>query len=178
MPSINLLDPSLGIQTIMESPAATRGGIPEARPLASNVLREAGLEELYSPCNAHHLVEQALCPDAGDGDILRPEVFSGNLAGCLEALKDSDDPAVRALADGELAPLLQNKELLTPTWADDRGLRWRLRRNSATLCPFWDICITAWGRLDNAATVFAALDKLAPEGMDVHFPDRRHARGH
>ena len=57
MPSINLLDPSLGIQTIMESPAATRGGIPEARPLASNVLREAGLEELYSPCNAHHLVE-------------------------------------------------------------------------------------------------------------------------
>ena len=25
MPSINLLDPSLGIQTIMESPAATRG---------------------------------------------------------------------------------------------------------------------------------------------------------
>ena len=96
MPSINLLDPSLGIQTIMESPAATRGGIPEARPLASNVLREAGLEELYSPCNAH----------------LRPEVISGNLAGCLEALKDSDDPAVRALADGELAPLLQNKELL------------------------------------------------------------------
>ncbi|MFR6518756.1 MAG: hypothetical protein ACLUPV_05720 [Bilophila wadsworthia] len=54
MPSINLLDPSLGIQTIMESPAATRGGIPEARPLASNVLREAGLEELYSLCNAHH----------------------------------------------------------------------------------------------------------------------------
>ena len=112
MPSINLLDPSLGIQAIMESPAATRGGIPEARPLASNVLREAGLEELYSPCNAHHLVEQALCPDAGDGDILRPEVFSGNLAGCLEALKDSEDPAVRALVDGELAPLLQNKELL------------------------------------------------------------------
>mgnify|MGYP000116815285 CR=1 FL=1 len=34
------------------------------------------------------------------------------------------------------------------------------------------------GRLDNAATVFAALDKLAPEGME-HFPDgRRYARGH
>lgn len=112
MPTINLLDPSLGIQTIMESPALTRGGIPEARQLASNVLREAGLEELYSPSNAHHLVEQALCPDAGDGDILRPDVFSSNLAGCLESLKDSDDPAVRALADSELAPLLQNKELL------------------------------------------------------------------
>lgn len=41
MPSINLLDPSLGIQTIMESPGGNaRAGIPEARPLASNVLRE------------------------------------------------------------------------------------------------------------------------------------------
>ena len=119
MPSINLLDPSLGIQTIMESPAATRGGIPEARPLASNVLREAGLEELYSPCNAHHLVEQALCPDAGDGDILRPEVFSGNLAGCLEALKDSDDPAVRALADGE-REFFRSIRLLSPEEASER----------------------------------------------------------
>ena len=99
MPSINLLDPSLGIQTIMESPAATRGGIPEARPLASNVLREAGLEELYSPCNAHHLVEQALCPDAGDGDILRPEVFSGNLAACLEAWKECEEPGGRVGAE-------------------------------------------------------------------------------
>lgn len=88
MPSINLLDPSLGIQTIMESPAATRGGIPEARPLASNVLREAGLEELYSPCNAHHLVEQALCPDGGrrrhppPGGVFRqPRGMPGSLEG-------------------------------------------------------------------------------------------------
>lgn len=34
------------------------------------------------------------------------------------------------------------------------------------------------GRLDNAATVFAALDKLAPEGMDAFPEGRRHARGH
>ena len=71
-----------------------------------------GLRNCIPRATRTHLVEQALCPDAGDGDILRPEVFSGNLAGCLEALKDSDDPAVRALADGELVPLLQNKELL------------------------------------------------------------------
>ena len=112
MPSINLLDPSPRHPDHHGEPGGNARRHPRGEPLASNVLREAGLEELYSPCNAHHLVEQALCPDAGDGDILRPEVFSGNLAGCLEALKDSDDPAVRALADGELAPLLQNKELL------------------------------------------------------------------
>lgn len=112
MPSTDLLDSSPGIQIIMESPTATHGGAPEARSLASSVLREAGLEELYPSCNAHYLVEQAFCPDAGDGDILCPEVFSDNLAGCLEALKDSDDLAVRALADGELVLLLQNKEFL------------------------------------------------------------------
>ena len=69
----------------MSGQEVTRGGIPEARPLASNVLREAGLEELYSPCNAHHLVEQALCPDAGDGDISDTTNTFGFL--CQKALK-------------------------------------------------------------------------------------------
>lgn len=80
MPSINLLDPSLGIQTIMESPGGNARRHPRGEAPRLQCLREAGLEELYSPSNAHHLVEQALCPDGGDGDILRPEVFSGNLA--------------------------------------------------------------------------------------------------
>ena len=112
MPTINLLDPSLGIQSVMDSPATRPSGMPAARPLAANVLREAGLEELYSPSNAHHLVEQALCPDAGDGELLRPDVFSANLAGCMDALRDAEDPAVRAFVHDELAPLLQNRELL------------------------------------------------------------------
>ena len=34
------------------------------------------------------------------------------------------------------------------------------------------------GRLDNAATVFAALDKLAPEGMDAQTLSTRHAALH
>ena len=34
------------------------------------------------------------------------------------------------------------------------------------------------GRLDNAATVFAALDKLAPEGMDAISRRARHAALH
>lgn len=112
MPTINLLDSSLGIQSVMDSPTAHPSGMPTARPLAANVLREAGLEELYSPSNAHHLVEQALCPDAGDGELLRPDVFSANLAGCMDALRDAEDPAVRAFVRDELGPLLQNKELL------------------------------------------------------------------
>ena len=72
MPSINLLDPSLGIQTIMESPAATRGGIPEARPLASNVLREAGLEELYSRMRATATSSARRCFPATSRDAWKP----------------------------------------------------------------------------------------------------------
>ena len=112
MPSINLLDPSLGIQTVMDSPVSGRDGIPAARQMAANVLREAGLEELYAPNNAEHLVERALCPDVGDGDLLRPDVFSANLAACAAALRDSDDPGVRRMGRDDLAPLLENVELL------------------------------------------------------------------
>ena len=111
MTKVNLFDASVGIQNVMDSPA-TAQGIPTARPLAANVLREAGLEELYFPSNARHLLEQALCPDAGDGDLLRPEIFSANLAACRDALKDSADPAVRALVEDELGPLLENQSLL------------------------------------------------------------------
>lgn len=111
MVKINLFDASLGIQNVMDSPAASQG-IPTARPLASNVLREAGLEELYFPSNARHLLEEALCPGAGDGDLLRPDVFSANLAACRDALRDSGDPAVRVLIEDELGPLLENQSLL------------------------------------------------------------------
>lgn len=43
--SINLLDPGLGIQNIMDP--GTAGHLPDARPLASSAMREAGLDELY-----------------------------------------------------------------------------------------------------------------------------------
>ena len=72
--AINLLDPSLGIQNVMDMPEQT--GLPRARELASNALNEAGLDELYAPSNAWQLMEQALCPDVGDGSLLSPEVFS------------------------------------------------------------------------------------------------------
>ena len=43
---INLLDPGLGIQNIMDP--GTAGHLPDARPLASSAMREAGLDELYT----------------------------------------------------------------------------------------------------------------------------------
>lgn len=107
---INLLDPGLGIQNIMAP--GTAGHLPDARPLASSAMREAGLDELYNSCKAAQQLEVALCPAVGDGSILQPELFHMELQGALEALRDSDKPAVRAFVRDELAPLLENTELL------------------------------------------------------------------
>lgn len=115
-PAFNLLDPNLGIQNILDpSLAGTDGHMPGARPMAANVLREAGLEDLYGGASASSvgkLLEAALCPEVGDGDALRPDVFSAHLTGSLEALEGSRDPAVKAFVRGELRPLLDNAELL------------------------------------------------------------------
>lgn len=108
--SINLLDGNLGIQTVLDS--GTTAHLPHARPLASSATREAGLDELYNSRRAERLLEAALCPVTGDGSLLQPETFQAELQGCLEALRNSDKPAVRAFVRDELGPLLENTELL------------------------------------------------------------------
>lgn len=107
---INLLNPDLGIQTIMDTGPADR--LPDARPLASTPMREAGLEELYQGQHLDQLVSAALLPSVDDGSILQPGVFHAELRGSLEALRDSREPAVRAFVRDELAPLMDNADLL------------------------------------------------------------------
>lgn len=107
---VNLLDPGLGIQNVMEP--GTDGHLPAARPLASSAMREAGLDELYNSRRASQQLDAALCPALGDGSILQPEIFHMELQGSLATLRDSDKPAVRAFVRDELAPLLENTELL------------------------------------------------------------------
>ena len=85
----------------------TAGHLPDARPLASSAMREAGLDELYNSRKAAQQLEAALCPPVGDGSLLQPELFHMELQGALTALRDSDKPAVRAFVRDELAPLLR-----------------------------------------------------------------------
>ncbi len=108
--SVNLLDPNLGIQNVMEQGRSVP--MPDARPLAATVLREAGLDELYNRGTAARQLEMALCPPVGDGSLLQPENFLAELRGSLEALQGSREPAVRALVRDELIPLLENMDLL------------------------------------------------------------------
>ena len=112
MPSlpVNLLDSGLGIQNILDPRSQTHK--PEARPQASTLLREAGLDVHYTRSGAQKQIEAALCPPVGDGSILQPEIFHAHLQGALDALKESRNPAVRTLVRDELGPLLENTELL------------------------------------------------------------------
>lgn len=108
MTRINLLDPSLGIQNVMDMPVDS--ALPRARDMGATALSEPGLEELYAPSNAQRYVETLLCPDVGDGSILSPEAFSENIESVMTELSGNDDPAVREML-AELKGLVRNGQL-------------------------------------------------------------------
>lgn len=110
MSKVNLLDANLGIQSVLHAPDG--GRLPEARQLVSTVLRPLGMEALYAPRTLRSTVEQALHPNVGDGEMLRPEEFSASLRRCAHILGDASEESVRRLVREELEPLLENKELL------------------------------------------------------------------
>ncbi|MBQ9536456.1 MAG: type III secretion protein [Desulfovibrionaceae bacterium] len=107
---IRLLDANLGISGILD--AQENAHIPQARPLPSTALREAGLEELFGAKTSDKYLEEALCPDVGDGTILEPATFSAAIKSSLETLKDQTHADIRSFISGELAPLTENDTLL------------------------------------------------------------------
>ena len=107
---IDILSPNLGIQNILSSPEQNH--MPDARPLASTVLREAGMDELYNHNTADRLLNELISPSVGDGSILQPAVFQSELKSSLNSLRSCDDPRVQAFLRDELQPLLDNTELL------------------------------------------------------------------
>ncbi len=107
---IDLLSPSFGIQDVIEM--SDFGQLPRARELAANALNAAGLEDLYPQGNARQLIEQALCPNVGDGSLLNSQRFQSILDSIIAEADEGDDPALVAMVRQELIPLRQNKELL------------------------------------------------------------------
>ncbi len=107
---INLLDSALGIENILSN--SQQEELPKARSLVFSVFKEDGLEELYTSKNYGQQIEEALCPLTGDGEILRPEVFSQNLFSCLEKIKQSESVVNLHNVEEDLEILLENKELL------------------------------------------------------------------
>jgi type III secretion protein X len=106
-----MFDTSIGIQNVLPHDTGA-ADFPGATPLAATVMSNVGLEDLYLPGNAGRMVEDALRPDVGDGRIVRPDVFAGNLQGCLSSLEDSRNADVRAFVRKDLAPMLEDNSLL------------------------------------------------------------------
>ncbi|MDD2966850.1 MAG: type III secretion protein [Desulfovibrionaceae bacterium] len=103
-------DPSVGIQSVIASPVATP--LPNAQPLAATVVNTGGLEQLYQGGNIADITMNFLCPQVGDGHMVQPEVFFGTMQECAQQLAHSTEPALQALVEQELQPLLENKALL------------------------------------------------------------------
>lgn len=110
-PIHSLLNPSIGIQELMQMPES--GRLPEIRDLANSVLNESSLEELYGAVNSRTAAEKLLCPSVGDGTLVSPEVFQSQLEALVRKLKQSENPKVIALLEQEIYPLLQNGMLLS-----------------------------------------------------------------
>lgn len=118
-PIQTLLNPSIGIADMMPMPSDER--LPQLRELATSVLQETGLESLYGAVNARTVVQGLLCPNVGDGTLVNPDVFSAQMKGIRERLREreknkgkgKDDPRVTDLLENEIEPLMQNEALFT-----------------------------------------------------------------
>ena len=110
-PIQSLLNPSLGIQELMQMPEA--GKLPEIRDLANSVLNETSLEGLYGAVNSRSAAEALLCPSVGDGTLVSPEVFHSQLKALVDKLQHSENPKVQELLKQEIYPVLQNGLLLS-----------------------------------------------------------------
>lgn len=110
MQSVSLLDPSIGIQNVIDMPL--RDGLPAARELPASAAAENGLEELFSPMNAQTVTESLLRPEVGDGTLLAPERFADSLRACADILRREGSDEAKELVEKELDPLMENSGLL------------------------------------------------------------------
>jgi type III secretion protein X len=109
--AVNLLNPNLGLSGFIDQAGET-GRLPQPRPLATGVAPETGLADLFRPANFQSLVLAGLAPRIGDESLLRPDILRRNLEAGLERLKKNRRPEVRRFVREDLAPLLEDRELL------------------------------------------------------------------
>lgn len=107
----NIMDPSLGVQGVLE-PAAGLAHLPQAKPLATDAVLKTGLADLYRATSFQSHILSSLQPRVNDEAQLRPAVLGKNLQESLSRLSGSHDPQVRRFVRDDLAPLMENKQLL------------------------------------------------------------------
>ncbi len=110
MRGINLFDPDLGIQSVLENQDNYK--LPGAKQFATPSTYDTSLEAVYNLSNTKSMLEDAVCPDMGNGEIVRSDVFSNSLERCALAHKNSKDQDVQDFLKKDLYPLLENEGLL------------------------------------------------------------------
>ncbi len=110
MRKVDLFNADLGIQNILNAQDNQR--LPSTKQLTTSTLYDTHLDTLYSPTNMRDRLEHAVCPDIGDGEVARVDVFSESLKACALLLKDSREPEIHDFLRRDLFPLLENEELL------------------------------------------------------------------
>ena len=110
MNNVNLFNFSFGIQDILESSAGSL--LPEAKQIASSIVQDAGLEDVYSATNLQNMINVCISPDVGDGVLLQADKFSQILDSVAHTLSNSNDPLVQDFVQNDLIPQLNNEDLL------------------------------------------------------------------
>lgn len=112
MTRTSILDSQLGIATIRRADPLTQEPMPRSRTLAMNTLTTTSMEATYTPTNIQTVLEAAICPETGDGEMLVPTVFSTNLHNCKKNLEESEQIEIQNFLKKDLQPLLENESLL------------------------------------------------------------------
>ena len=107
---VNLLNANFGVADIL--PPLEDGHLPEAADLSTAKLNVSNLEQLFADNNVNSLILKALDFEVKDKELLNGAKFNAALRDIQEELSLSRDPAVREFVRNDLAPLLENQDLL------------------------------------------------------------------
>ena len=107
----NLLDPNLGLSGLIDR-ADPSARLPQPRTLVTSVAPETGLADLFKTANLRNTILSGLQPKLDDESLLRPDVLRRNLEAGLEKLQTNRRPEARRFVRDDLAPLLEDRELL------------------------------------------------------------------
>lgn len=110
MARIDLLNPNVGLGSVMPSPETTH--LPEIRQIGSQKPAEVKLDELYTKNAPKAAIIKTFEPAISTDEILQPAVFNRNLNSAIETLSVVKDADVRTFVQEDLYPLAENRDLL------------------------------------------------------------------
>lgn len=110
-PVQNLLNTSIGIQSLLQMPDAA--GLPNPVDTRRAFSTNRALKSSLAAATPAAAPKRCSAPDIGDGRVVSPEVFESHLTAIVAKLQASDNPKIKALLENEILPIMQNGMLLS-----------------------------------------------------------------